>query len=148
MWKLILVILAILYILNPADIFPDTIIGLGWLDDIVILGFLLRYFYVQKKKREAFQKYSQDSQRADKSNDGTAGNNQSRPDTPGGESSWDPYRVLGIDRNASQENIKQAYRQLAGKYHPDKVEYLGEEFKTLAERRFKEIQRAYEELKR
>ena len=61
---------------------------------------------------------------------------------------WDPYQILEIERGASQENIKQAFRQLAGKYHPDKVEYLGDEFKALAEKRFKEIQRAYEELKR
>jgi DnaJ like chaperone protein len=54
--------------------------------------------------------------------------------------------VLGIERSASVEEIKHAYRELASKYHPDKLEHLGEEFKVLAEKRFKEIQQAYQEL--
>ena len=32
----------------------------------------------------------------------------------------DPYSVLGIDRNATDEEVKQAYRDLARKYHPDR----------------------------
>ena len=32
----------------------------------------------------------------------------------------DPYAVLGIDRNASDEEVKNAYRELARKYHPDR----------------------------
>ena len=44
------------------------------------------------------------------------------------------------------EEIKNAYKQLANKYHPDKVLHLGEEFKKMAEERFKEIQEAYREL--
>jgi DnaJ like chaperone protein len=58
----------------------------------------------------------------------------------------DPYTVLNIHRNATQEEIKKAYKQLANKYHPDKVLHLGDEFKKMAEERFKEIQQAYREL--
>lgn len=151
MWKILLIILAALYILNPYDLLPDLMIGWGWLDDIVILGFLLRYFYSRKKKREAFQKYDQNSKNADHAGKRSAENNQSRRHTPEGDSSssrWDPYQILEIERGASQATVKQAFRQLAGKYHPDKVQYLGDEFKALAEERFKEIQRAYEELRR
>jgi len=151
MWKIILLILVLLYVLSPYDLMPDMIIGWGWIDDLVILGFLWRYFYVQKKKREGFQKYHQNSQ-------GThnyeyykraAGKNGSRSDTKAQESSalWDPYKILEIEREASQEEIKRAYRQLAGKYHPDKVEHLGDEFKVLAEKKFKEVQQAYQELR-
>lgn len=151
MWPIVLIILVALYILNPYDILPDLMIGWGWLDDVVILGFLLRYFYTKKKKREAFQKYYRDSQNTDNTNNRSSGDHQSRAHTPGTGSSstdWDPYQILEIEPGASQEKIKQAFRQLAGKYHPDKLQYLGDEFKVLAERRFKEIQRAYEELKR
>ena len=150
MWKILLIILAVLYILSPYDILPDLIIGWGWLDDIVVLGFLLRYFYNRKKKREAFQKYYQNSKNANHTGYRTTGNNQSRTHTREDDSAsgpWDPYQILEIERGASQEEIKKAFRQLAGKYHPDKVEYLGDEFKVLAEERFKEIQRAYEELR-
>ncbi len=148
MWKILLIILAVLYILNPYDIFPDLMIGWGWLDDAVILGFLLRYFYLRRKKQQAFQQYHQDRPKADTNRNGTDGKEKSRfHETDSSNGRWDPYQILEIEIGASQEEIKQAFRQLAGKYHPDKVEYLGEEFKVLAEKRFKDIQRAYEELR-
>ena len=150
MWKIILIVLALLYVLNPFDILPDVILGLGWLDDIVILGLLVRYLYTQKKKREAFQKYYRNGGNAHDYHRGQTGNaNGSRSRTGSGEfaDSRDPYQILEIEHGASQDDIKLAYRRLAGKFHPDKVEHLGEEFKALAERRFKEIQRAYQELK-
>jgi len=53
------------------------------------------------------------------------------------------YRILGVDRNASVEEIKSAYRKLVAQYHPDKVANLGEEFVQLAEEKFKVIQDAY-----
>jgi DnaJ like chaperone protein len=140
MWTVILIILAILYILNPFDILPDLMIGLGWLDDAVILGLLIRYFYIWKKKRQIFR-HANSSRDHNRSH----GNSRTSDSTS---SQWDPYRILEIERGASQQEIKQAFRKLAGKYHPDKVEYLGDEFKALAEKRFKDIQRAYEELRR
>ncbi|MEK7841966.1 MAG: DnaJ domain-containing protein, partial [Deltaproteobacteria bacterium] len=54
----------------------------------------------------------------------------------------DFYEILGVDRNASDEEIKKAYRQLAHKYHPDK--HSGDK---VAEEHFKEINAAYEVLK-
>ncbi len=54
----------------------------------------------------------------------------------------DYYSLLGIDRNASNDEIKKAYRNLAMKYHPDRNQGDAE-----AERRFKEVNEAYEVLK-
>jgi len=54
----------------------------------------------------------------------------------------DPYEILGVSRNASQEEIKRAYRRLAKEHHPDRNPHNRE----AAEQRFKEIQAAYEVL--
>ncbi len=54
----------------------------------------------------------------------------------------DYYKTLGVDRNASQDQIKRAYRKLAVKYHPDKNKN-----DKKAEEKFKEIGEAYEVLK-
>ena len=50
----------------------------------------------------------------------------------------DLYRILGVERNASADEIKKAYRNLAFKYHPDRNEGNAE-----AEEKFKEINQAY-----
>ena len=56
----------------------------------------------------------------------------------------DPYRVLGVPRNANQADIRRAYRTLCLKYHPDKnLNRPAFERKT-CEETFKEIQKAYE----
>jgi len=149
MWKIVLIILVILYILSPYDIVSDFLPGWGWMDDLVILGFLLRYLHGLKQKSQAFQNYYQSGQKKSPDDGSDTGNNHTGPGEhkQNASSPWDPYRILGIEPGASQENIKKAYRQLAGKYHPDKVAHLGDEFKVLAEMRFKDIQRAYDELK-
>ena len=54
----------------------------------------------------------------------------------------DYYEVLGVDRQAGEEEIKKAYRQLARQYHPD----VSKEDPKVAEERFKEISEAYEVL--
>jgi len=52
----------------------------------------------------------------------------------------DYYRILGVARGASEDEIKKAYRKLALKYHPDKNQTTG------AEEKFKEIGEAYDVL--
>ena len=59
----------------------------------------------------------------------------------------DAYKILGITNKATDEEVKKAYRRLAMKYHPDKVEGLGEEVKRNAEAQFREINEAYENIK-
>ena len=58
----------------------------------------------------------------------------------------DPYRVLGVAPTDSDEVIKDAYRKLARKYHPDK--YSDGDLKELAEEKMKEINSAYEEIQK
>jgi hypothetical protein len=53
------------------------------------------------------------------------------------------YDLLGVDRTASQDEIKHAFRQQIGRYHPDKVQHLGKEFQDLASGRAAELTEAY-----
>lgn len=56
----------------------------------------------------------------------------------------DPYNVLGINRNASDDEVKRAYRDLSRKYHPDMN--ANNPLAELAEEKFKEVQSAYEQI--
>lgn len=57
---------------------------------------------------------------------------------------YDPYSVLGVNRNASEEEIKKAYKALSRKYHPDAN--INNPNKEQAEEKFKEIQAAYQQI--
>ena len=59
----------------------------------------------------------------------------------------DYYEVLGLKKGASDDEIKKSFRKLAMKYHPDKVENMGEEVKKSAEAQFRKINEAYEQIK-
>jgi DnaJ like chaperone protein len=63
-------------------------------------------------------------------------------------SSDNAYKILEIDKNASVDEIKQAYRKMAKKYHPDKVIHLGKEHQEGAEEKFRQVQMAYEQLQK
>ena len=54
----------------------------------------------------------------------------------------DPYKVLGVTPQTSDDDVKRAYRELARKYHPDN--YVNNPLADLAETRMKEINEAYD----
>lgn len=58
------------------------------------------------------------------------------------------YRILEIDQSVSNEEVKRAYRKMAKKYHPDKLQSLGEEHLKGAQQKFQQIQAAYETIKK
>lgn len=57
-----------------------------------------------------------------------------------------PYKVLDVSPNATNEEIKKAYRELSRKYHPDS--YVNNPLSDLAEEKFKEVQEAYDQIMR
>lgn len=145
--------MGLLYLLSPYDFFPDFMaIGWGWLDDLIILALLWRYLNSLGKKPFGSHQFYRQYQRPN----GNSSSDRSRQYNDNGRRSSndaehtggpkDPYEVLNIPRGASLQEIKHAYRELANKYHPDKVLHLGEEFRQLAEQRFKEIEEAYRKL--
>jgi molecular chaperone DnaJ len=58
----------------------------------------------------------------------------------------DPYKVLGVGRDATDDEIKKAYRELARKYHPDN--YVNSPLSDLAQEKMKEINEAYDEIQK
>jgi len=131
----ILGLLGVLYVLSPIDLIPDVMVLRGWLDDLLVLYLLYRYYIKPFLAARGTWR------------DTGAASGSPPPEPDQNRTAEDPYRVLGLAAGASAEEIRQAYRELAAKYHPDKVEHLGEEFRRLAEQRFKQIQAAYQELK-
>jgi DnaJ like chaperone protein len=58
------------------------------------------------------------------------------------------YKILEVEPNCTDEELKKAYRKMAMKYHPDKVTHLGDEVKKSAEEKFREVGAAYENIKK
>jgi DnaJ like chaperone protein len=58
------------------------------------------------------------------------------------------YKILEIERSATDEEVKKAYRKMAVKYHPDKVSHLGEEIRKSADEKFARVNEAYNKIKK
>lgn len=58
------------------------------------------------------------------------------------------YKILEINPDASNEEVKKAYKKMAIKYHPDKVSHLGEDVQRQAKEKFQQLNAAYEQIKK
>jgi DnaJ like chaperone protein len=58
------------------------------------------------------------------------------------------YKILEINKNASDNDVKKAYRKMALKFHPDRLSSLGPEFQKNAKEKFQKVQDAYAQIKK
>lgn len=128
------IIAAIVYFIMPWDL--DFIPVFGRLDDLFVLALAGYYYWKQtmglggKTRRPAAERAPAD------------------PPAAGAQPDADPYQLFGVPRNTDAATIKKAYRDLMAKYHPDRVQHLGEEFKELAASKTTAINKAYEKIKK
>lgn len=128
-----------MYVILPWDL--DFIPVLGRLDDAAIMLLAVAYWwkrYQDLKKRPVGG--------SGRGSGGASGRG------PGGsaerDDQEDPYLVLGVRQDDGEEKIKKAYRDILGKYHPDRVQHLGEEFREMAARRTVAINKAFETIRK
>ncbi len=148
-WLLFAIVLVGLYVLIRIDLIPDMLPIVGWLDDTFLVGLLLYYFRYKKLPgfilalgRMLFK------QRTGETGAGRRDRQDSQEKQTRTGEERDPYSVLGLKPGAGRKEIQAAYREAVQKYHPDKVSHLGEEFQKLAQQKFIEIQKAYDQLMR
>jgi hypothetical protein len=134
------ILIAVIYLASPLDIIPG-LHPAGWIDDIIVLILLCRYLVQLGKSDTAGRPPRGDNTHRQQQSRTGAGQSETRQEQS-------PFDVLGVSPGVDQDEIHAAYRKLANQYHPDKVAHLGDEFRTMAEKRFKEIQSAYDKLSR
>jgi len=158
LYIVLIILFVIIYFVFPFDIFPDFLGLPGRVDDLSLIG--LAIWFIRKRlsgKRKGFKKpFWQNNAKGSGTWQGQKGGNdqqynykenaEKKTAEEERRSSSDPYVILNVRRNATENEIKKAYKELLKKYHPDKVAFLGEEFQQIAHKKMVEIQRAYDTL--
>jgi len=108
-----------------------------------VISTLVTSFIIYQTEQEARQ--IEELLNKKKATDSKAGGPQPTEDPP---RVYHPFATLGVRPDASFNEIRQAYRERMKEYHPDRVASLGAELRTLAERKAKEINMVFEDLKK
>jgi len=134
------ILIALIYVISPVDAIPDMVPGLGWLDDLIVLGILAWVLIARQRGQSPWDVF-----RGRRGGGWTRRSSGPRPeDLTADFSTMDPYALLDVHPRASPEEIKAAYKRAVARYHPDKVAHLGKEFQELAHKKLLAIQQAYE----
>jgi len=154
-----LIVAALVYLILPYDLIPDFFGLPGRIDDLLMMGWLAWLYRTRMGRSFASgsagspgdgRKRARGRSRAERGpSDGSSSRSSRDTRRDGSASSGeDAYQVLGVDRTASQEAIRAAYRSRMKEYHPDKVAHLGSELQDLAHAKSQQIERAYRRLRR
>ncbi len=119
--------------MNNADWFLIAVVAVAF-----IAGYSIVSFIVKKIKSQHQTATTGDGQ-------GGQSQDEAKSDAWESQSEEERYaRVLGLSTMITATDVKRAYRELLAKYHPDKVNHLGNEFKRIAEVKTREILEAYD----
>ena len=101
-------ILGLCYLVSPYDISPDFMMGIGWIDDLIVLWLLWRFFQRFLAQRNAYRQYGQQNGSFSQSKGSGQSEREdfSRQTVNPSDHQKDPYRVLGVSRGATTEEIK------------------------------------------
>jgi len=139
--RILPIVASFLYVISPVDVLPDFLLpGVGWLDDLLVVGFLLWWLSRQPQGGpvDVFRERTQGR--------GHRRGRAAAEDLTADFGKMDPYTLLEVSPRATPEEIKTAYKRAVARYHPDKVAHLGKEFQELAHNKLLAIQQAYESL--
>ncbi len=145
--KILLVLIALAYLFSPVDLIPDLLLPfVGWIDDGFLVGLIIYYLRFNRLPgffnwRSGNRNFEQDRNSTGDRQDQNQSGARSRQQ--GAATARKPHEILGIDEDATREEIQAAFRAAAKQYHPDRVASLGKEFQDLANLKFIEIKEAY-----
>ncbi|MCP3944261.1 MAG: DnaJ domain-containing protein [Desulfobacteraceae bacterium] len=153
--KILLILFGLAYMISPVDVIPDLLLPYaGWIDDAIVIwaiSHLIRHgklpgFFFKKTPGAGGAPAPENNSNPGQAHTDRTKKKQADPkkDSPSFKSA---HEILGVCPNATPEQIQAAYKEKIKRYHPDKVSQMGKEFSHLANKKFLEIQRAYEILK-
>ena len=97
--KWLLSLLGLSYLISPYDLFPDMFVGVGWIDDLIILGLLWWYLYVYRKRRYGYERAGAEGDPHPPHGEGEQAESRNTAEPK------DPYAVLGVPKGASAVEI-------------------------------------------
>ncbi|MFZ5949849.1 MAG: DnaJ domain-containing protein [Candidatus Rifleibacteriota bacterium] len=130
-----LLILAVFYLFLPYDLLPDFMGRFGRIDDLLV-GLIIVFLVFFKPLFD------------DLRNRARCSRNESFKTEINDEITDDPFEILGILPSAGPEEVKKAYHEKIRQYHPDLVAKMGPEIQALAIEKSRQINLAYEKLKK
>jgi hypothetical protein len=131
--------LLIIYIISPFDAHPL------FFDDLIASGMLFYYLYKNSRRKKQYEQYYSHHSR-DNSSDNSRQNKFSGSQGPA--TLKEAYRLLGLNQNASLDELNRAYKLKIAKSHPDKVSHLSEELQDRAKELTLRLNEAFDLIKR